>query len=186
MTTPTAPTCPRQRRESSRRQAEQAVAALHSAEVRDIEKLIEAGGDVREIVRARRQGNLQLPGADQAAVDRLARLRAMAMERIAREGCGEPWSGPLLIPRGVDFDTENMTLHYWAAVLLGIVLAQNAIDGDSAAPGRPIPVRFSLWEAEWDDFWHGDPDDDGNEPDRVGDWPAVFTNGGASPRAGAA
>jgi hypothetical protein len=182
MTTPTAPPRPR----NARYQAEQAVAALHSAEVHDIEKMIEAGGDVREIVQARRQGNLQAGGADQAAVDRLARLRAMAMERINREGGGEPWSGPLLIPRGVDFDTENITLHYWAAVLLGIVLAQNAIDGDSAALGRPIPVRFSLWEAEWNDFWHGDPDDDGNEPDPIGDWPAVFTDGEATPRAGAA
>jgi hypothetical protein len=159
---------------------------LHIGEMEDIKAEIEAGADVREIVRTWR--DRQHPAAaDRPAVGELEALRGMVLERLARVvGGEEPWPGPLLMPRGVDFGQVDMYLYIWAAILLGITLAQNAVDGSPAAAGRPIPDQFAFWDAAFPAFWDGDADDDRNAPAPVGDWPAVVTASQASLRADAA
>ena len=72
----------RHRGESPRRQAERAVAQLHYEELLAIKAEIEAGGDAREIVRARR-ANRRYPDATQPAGPDLAALRYQVEDRLA-------------------------------------------------------------------------------------------------------
>ena len=171
-----------QRRGSARRQAERAVAQLHYAEVAEIMAAIEAGGDVSEIIRARQDA-----AADQAAVGALAGLRAMVTARLgtftAEHG---PWPGPLLTPLGVDLGEVDMWLYLWAGILYGVVLSQNAVDGQARAAGREIPRQFSLWDAQLPGFWTGDTGDGQPAPAPIGSWPPITTANLARERTGAA
>jgi hypothetical protein len=168
--------------ESARRRAERAVAELHSAELLEITARIEAGEDAGEIVRAMRQSRRH----PAAAAHELARLRAMVEERLARLAAGhDPWSGPLRMPREVDFGEVDMWLYVWAAILFGVVLSQNAVDGSTAAAGRAIPGRFSFADAADPEFWHGGGDD-GSPLGSTGGWPWVISFTRVSSRTDAA
>ena len=64
------------------------------------------------------------------------------LDRFA-DGSG-PWPGPLLLPYGVDFGQVDLLLYIWAGILLGVTLAQNAVDGNPGAPaGRSPPSSAS-------------------------------------------
>ena len=153
---------------------------LYHAEVAEIMAAIEAGGDVSEIVRTR-----QAAAADQAAVGALAGLRAMVTARLgtftAEHG---QWPGPLLTPLGVDLGEVDMWLYLWAAILYGVVLSQNAVDGQARAAGREIPRPFSLWDAQLPEFWTGDTGEPAAAP--IGGWPQITTATPARGRTGAA
>ena len=92
-----------------------------------------------------------------------------------------PFAGPLLTPREVDFGTVDLWLHLWAAILLGVALAQNAVDGHAATATRAIPDTWTLFDAQFPDFW-GTGDSD---PAAAG-WPAVFSFSQLTPGTGAA
>jgi hypothetical protein len=187
MTVPASQPRRRQRGESPRRQAERAVAQLYYDEVMAIKAAIEAGGDARQIVRELRAARArQLPAPDRAAVDKLARLRGMVMERLARTEEGHEGPGPQVMPYDVDLGRVNMPRYIWTAALLGVVLAQNAVDGNPDAAGRPIPENLTFWDTRLPEFWHGDTDDDQDPPKPVGDWPPVVTSSQVSPRVDAA
>jgi hypothetical protein len=180
MGTPT--TVPRRHRgESPRRQAERAIAQLHHAELLAIKAEIEAGGDVREITRARRAARGH-PGAGQPAAHVLAWLRCRVEDRLAvlaAESGQLP--GPLLTPREVDLGTIDLWPYYWAAILLGVALAQNAVDGQAATSARATPDAFTLFDAQFPEFC-GTRDDD---PATAG-WPAALSYSQLIPGTGAA
>lgn len=122
----------------------------------------------------------QVP-ASIAAVQALAALRCQVEDRLAVLAAETgPFSGSLLTPREVDLGAIDLWLHYWAAILLGIALAQNAIDGQPAIAARAIPDAWTLFDAQFPEFWAAEGD-----PAAAG-WPAAFSFTQLTPGTGAA
>ena len=174
-------TVPRRHRgESPRRQAERIVAQLHYEELLSVKAEIEAGGDAREIVRTRRE-NRRYPDTGRPAGLGLAALRYLVEDRLAVLAAETgPFTGPLLTPREVDLGTVDLWLHFWAAILLGVTLAQNTLDGQAGTAARAIPDPYALSDAQAPEFW-GTEDD----PAAAG-WPPFLSFSQLTPGTGAA
>jgi len=158
--------------EAARRLAVRAIARLHEDEVADIAAELEAGGDADAIVADRRTA--RAPAGGTAGV--LAGLRRMVDDRLTSIAAGhdEPWTGPVVMPCGVDFGEVDMALYAWMGVVLGVALAQNAVDSDPDAAGRAIPARFMFWDAQFPGFWDGG-DIAGQPSGPPAGWPLVTT-----------
>ena len=121
------------------------------------------------------------PQREDAAV-RLAALRLQVETRLAALALENgPFTGPLLTPRELDLGAVDLWLHHWAGILLGVTLAQNAVNpGRAATASRAIPDAYALFDARFPEFWGTS-----ESPEAAG-WPAACPFSQLIPGTGAA